>query len=1172
MTSSKRTLLFETAYLSITLAAITLATTALLLTGCGMQGGTSTSSLSPIVPVVPASGSGTLSGHVHGGQQPVAGAIIQLYQVGATGYTSHATPLILASAQTGGVGPVMVTAGGSGYSSAPTVIFSGGSGSGAVASATVSGGAVTAITVTTAGTGYTYNSPPTISFSGGGGGSGATAVTEVVGNNSALTSATGSFYLTGPISCTPGTYLYLTASGGNPGLSVGTNNSAIAMMTALGPCNTLSSITFVQINEATTVAGAYALAQFSGGTTWGTAQSTTPTGNPADNFATSSSTQGSQGVANAMATANVLTSFVTGASPGGNTSGTAKPDYWQVNMIADILADCVNSSGPSSTACSTLFADVDGSTPGDTLQAAVDMALYPNLGSTKITALYNLIPPSGIPFNPYPDLATQVQDLTIGITYYPVVPGTTTALTTDRVESIVIDEYGNPWIGTETGTPSATATYINAGVLELDPTGNPIPNISGGGTSLTDYLINQFTLISPLTPTGSQYIGGEFSTTTEYGTWQGAFDTNNNYWFYDGDSGNAFTNSGGTGYNGTSGSRGNLVGITGSGAAFTSNGYTTTITNGGNSSAIGYRVANSARGAGMTIDGNNNIWMATDGGAGTTACPTTAPNLATVTYGGLYGVLNAGNPGTGSSAAGPSADAGTTASPYVVYGGTTTQNPWVLTIDPIVKNGSTYLTDTISSGTSTIAGAPFLWVLSAPGIENQSTTQGATDSTNLTGKQQGVINQFYTTTTGSAGTATNIGCYTSITQATTDTVSSVNGISSAEGGYVPVVTVAAPSSGTTATASAVVNSSGQLSITVVNGGTGYSSGAPPTVTFSTTSPLVFYGSNNATGYSATAIVNGSGVVTGFNVTQGSNAVGQANVAIPGTLTSEGASGGSNFNIIGTAPATDYYNFFMSSPTSMIFDGSGNLWVSNGSNGLNGTTDSTSSLGNPALTVAAAGSINASVSELTLNYGSSTFSAANTSGTYNLFHGLGGMADGSGSGFARPQRFAVDGAGNVFFTMWNAGGSGTEDGSTGIGEISGTCPYTSSNSNGATASTCALSPSTAASGWSGISGFAGSCYWQSTTVNGSGTSCSGTATTGQASPYHRYTTLSGASNPAVDLSGNVWYGGKSDNSTGTTPLTGGAGVSVPIVEIVGVAAPVVTPIAAALKAGTYGTKP
>jgi hypothetical protein len=72
------------------------------------------------------------------------------------------------------VGKAIVTAGGSGYTTAPTVTITGGGGTGATATAAVSGGQVTSVTITNAGTGYT--SPPTISFGGPGTGAAATAI------------------------------------------------------------------------------------------------------------------------------------------------------------------------------------------------------------------------------------------------------------------------------------------------------------------------------------------------------------------------------------------------------------------------------------------------------------------------------------------------------------------------------------------------------------------------------------------------------------------------------------------------------------------------------------------------------------------------------------------------------------------------------------------------------------------------------------------------------------------------------------------------------------------------------------------------------------------------------------------------------------------------------------
>lgn len=83
--------------------------------------------------------------------------------------------------RTQAVTAVTVSAQGTGYTSAPTVTLSGGGGTGAAAVATVEGGKVTKVTVTNVGTGYT--SAPTVAFAGGGGtGAAATAAFGTASN------------------------------------------------------------------------------------------------------------------------------------------------------------------------------------------------------------------------------------------------------------------------------------------------------------------------------------------------------------------------------------------------------------------------------------------------------------------------------------------------------------------------------------------------------------------------------------------------------------------------------------------------------------------------------------------------------------------------------------------------------------------------------------------------------------------------------------------------------------------------------------------------------------------------------------------------------------------------------------------------------------------------------
>jgi hypothetical protein len=76
------------------------------------------------------------------------------------------------------VSSLLLTAGGSGYTSEPTVTISGGGGIGATATATVSGGVVTGLTLTAGGSGFT--SAPTVTISGGDG-TGATATAAISG-------------------------------------------------------------------------------------------------------------------------------------------------------------------------------------------------------------------------------------------------------------------------------------------------------------------------------------------------------------------------------------------------------------------------------------------------------------------------------------------------------------------------------------------------------------------------------------------------------------------------------------------------------------------------------------------------------------------------------------------------------------------------------------------------------------------------------------------------------------------------------------------------------------------------------------------------------------------------------------------------------------------------------
>jgi len=307
-----------------------------LIAGCSTGGRTITQPL--------ATNTSGLHGSLHGGQQPIVGATIQLYAVGTTGDGSASTPLL---------------------------------------------------------------SP---------------AIT---------TDANGAFDLTNKFTCpTTTTLVYLVATGGNPGLPPPFNNAASTLISALGQCGNPTNITFINLNEVTTVAAVYALASFM----------TSPT-------AIGSGTTDTQALADAFALAWEYANVSTGSSPGTNIpTGTTIP-VAQINTLANLLSACVNSAGGvsgDSSICGQLFSltTPSGGTPTtDTTTALLHLALNPGLNTA---ALYNLILPTA-PFQP--TITQQPPDFGVR----PTVPS-------DFTVSPSSLDFGSMFLG---GTTTQTVTINN---------------------------------------------------------------------------------------------------------------------------------------------------------------------------------------------------------------------------------------------------------------------------------------------------------------------------------------------------------------------------------------------------------------------------------------------------------------------------------------------------------------------------------------------------------------------------------------------------------------------------------------------------------------------------------------------------------------------------------------
>jgi hypothetical protein len=284
-------------------------------------------------------------------------------------------------------------------------------------------------------------------YAAGSTGTGAGAI-NLLAPHIVTTDASGFFDITGDYTCPSAvTQVYLVAQGGNPGLSSGENNPALLMMTALGNCGNLTNSTRIMVNEVTTVASAWALAQFmgSGGMIGSTSTNAT-------------------GLGNAFAVASNLADTATGLAPGSALTNGAVIEGTKLYTLADVIAPCVNSNGGA--ACTPLFAaatTVDG-TPSNTLDAALSIVRHPG---DNVLAVFDAVPPQG-PFQPV--LTTQPNDWTMSITYGGCSPACGGL---NLPGSLAIDSGGNVLV----------ANYFGGVLSKFSPIGVPVSptGIAGAG-------------------------------------------------------------------------------------------------------------------------------------------------------------------------------------------------------------------------------------------------------------------------------------------------------------------------------------------------------------------------------------------------------------------------------------------------------------------------------------------------------------------------------------------------------------------------------------------------------------------------------------------------------------------------------------------------------------------
>jgi sugar lactone lactonase YvrE len=255
------------------------------------------------------------------------------------------------------------------------------------------------------------------------------------------TDAAGAFTVPAGYACpAASSQLYVVVRGGQ--VDAAAANAAITLATPIGACNQLAASSQFVLNEVTTAATAWGLAQFlSAGGNIG------------------ASAANALGLGNAVATVANLANLTTGTSPGASFPSNGVSPAAKINSLANLLNTCT--AATSSTGCTPLFTATTpgtGSAPSNTLDAALNLVLNPG---SNVAALYTQSTASTA-FTPA--LTKAPSDWTMFLNF--------TGGGMSSPTHLGVDATGNIWV----------ASYFSA-VSEFSPTGSPLypGGITAGG-------------------------------------------------------------------------------------------------------------------------------------------------------------------------------------------------------------------------------------------------------------------------------------------------------------------------------------------------------------------------------------------------------------------------------------------------------------------------------------------------------------------------------------------------------------------------------------------------------------------------------------------------------------------------------------------------------------------
>ncbi len=273
------------------------------------------------------------------------------------------------------------------------------------------------------------------------------ASTSMLTTTVTTTSPGGTFNINGDYTCPPSNPLvYIVSTGGNPGLSGTVNNTDMTLMSLLGPCNSLSTSTYIVLNELSTVASVQALSSFM-----------------SDYAHVGSAPSNLVGIAGAFATASETYDFSSG-NFNGNGVDLDLPEL-QLNTLANILAACVNTTGGVSGDTSPCGKLLSLTSSADTATAALHMAQSPGNNTSQ---LYGLIPASA-PFQPY--FSSVPTDFTAVVGFS--LPA--------NVQSGTLDSNGNIWLytgGYNYNTVTDQSTDTQGSIFAYDNNFNELFSLS----------------------------------------------------------------------------------------------------------------------------------------------------------------------------------------------------------------------------------------------------------------------------------------------------------------------------------------------------------------------------------------------------------------------------------------------------------------------------------------------------------------------------------------------------------------------------------------------------------------------------------------------------------------------------------------------------------------------